>query len=98
MALEIFWSKQSVKKFGQIIEYLNTDWGESSVNIFVKNVYDFLDILKEFPEIGSIENHKLNIRGFVILKQLTLYYQVRADRIVLLNFYDNRQKPGKRKF
>ena len=38
------------------------------------------------------------IRGFVIVKQITLFYQVRNNTIILLNFYDNRQKPKKSKF
>ena len=97
MALEIFWLKEADRKFDAILEHLEAEWGESSVEIFVKKVYDFLDILKEFPEIGTIENNNLNIRGFVIVKQITLFYQVRDNRIFLLNFYDNRRKPSKRK-
>ena len=97
MALEIYWSKQADKKFDFIIEHLRLEWGESSIKIFVKKVFDFLDTIKELPEIGTIENKELNIRGFVILKQLTLFYQIRDNKIILLNFYDNRQKPKKRK-
>ncbi len=98
MALKIFWTTSAVKRFDSIIEYINIEWGEHSESIFVKKVYDFLDILYEFPEIGSIENKKLNIRGFMIVKQITLFYQIRKDKIVLLNFYDNRQKPKRKKY
>ena len=98
MALEIYWSRQADKKFDNILEYLELEWGEYNVSIFVKKVYDFLDTLKELPEIGTIENKDLNIRGFVIIKQLTLFYQIRDEKIILLNFYDNRQKPRKRKY
>jgi plasmid stabilization system protein ParE len=98
MALEIYWSKQADKKFDLIIEYLRLEWGESSIKIFVKKVYDFLDTIKELPEIGTIENNDLNIRGFVIFKQVTLFYQIRVNKIILINFYDNRQKPKKKKY
>jgi plasmid stabilization system protein ParE len=56
MALRIFWSKRADKKFDNILDYLNTEWGEKVTSAFVKKVYDFLDILVEFPEIGSLEN------------------------------------------
>jgi plasmid stabilization system protein ParE len=93
MALEILWSKRADKRFDNIIEYLEDEWGEHTTSLFVKKVYDFLDILCEFPEIGTIENKELNIRGFVIVKQLTIFYQIRKDKIIILNFYDNRQNP-----
>jgi hypothetical protein len=65
---------------------------------FAQNIYNTLDILSIFPELGSVENQKLNIRGLVVTKQVTLFYQVRQDRIILLNFYDNRQKPKDNRF
>jgi plasmid stabilization system protein ParE len=98
MALEIYWSKQADQKFDSILDYFESEWGEPSTKKFVKRVYDFLDTLKELPEIGTLENIGLNIRGFVIFKQITLFYQVRSNKIILLNFYDNRQNPKKRKY
>jgi plasmid stabilization system protein ParE len=65
MALKIIWSKRADQKFDKIIAYLNEDFGESVTKSFVKKVYDFLDILSEFPELGSIEN----VRGeFEVLR------------------------------
>ena len=98
MALEIYWSKRSAKRFDSIIDYLEDEWGHHSVSLFVKKVYDFIDILSIYPEIGTIENKELNIRGFVIVKQLTIFYQIRDDKIVLLNFYDNRQRPKSKRY
>ena len=98
MALEIFWSKRADNKFDKILEYLNSEWGERVTSAFVKKVYDFLDILVEFPEIGTLENTKRNIRGFVIVKQITIFYKLSGDNIILLNFFDNRQNPKRKKF
>ena len=98
MALTLYWSTRADKKFDEIIEYLLQEWGETVTKAFVKKVYDFLDILVEFPEIGSIEHVERNIRGFVIVKQLTVFYKIENDKIVLLNFFDNRQNPKRKKF
>ncbi|MBN2611684.1 MAG: type II toxin-antitoxin system RelE/ParE family toxin [Bacteroidales bacterium] len=98
MALEIFWSKRADSKFDRILDYLNSEWGERVTIAFVKKVYDFLDILVEFPEIGTLENTERNIRGFVIVKQITVFYKVTGDNIILLNFFDNRQNPKMKKF
>lgn len=98
MALTIKWSRKAEKKFDSILDYLNDEFGEITTAKFVKKVFDFLTILGEFPEIGSLENKEYGIRGFVIVKQITLFYQIRDSTIILLNFYDNRQHPKKAKF
>ena len=98
MALTIYWSKKADEKFDQVIKYLVDEWGENVTRAFVRKVYDFLDILSEFPEIGTVENIERNIRGFVIVKQLTVFYKIQKEKIVLLDFFDNRQNPKRKKF
>ena len=73
MALDIHWSKRADKKFDKILEYLILEWGENVTKAFVRKTYDFLDILSEFPDIGSIENTENGIRGFTIIKQVNIF-------------------------
>jgi plasmid stabilization system protein ParE len=93
MALIVKWSKYADQSFDRILDYLEAEWGENVTRAFVRRTYEFLDLLAEFPEIGSIENLEKQIRGFVLIKQVTVFYIRKNDSIVLLNFYDNRQKP-----
>ncbi|MCK4664950.1 MAG: type II toxin-antitoxin system RelE/ParE family toxin [Bacteroidales bacterium] len=97
MALEIKWSRRADKKFDKILEYLQEEWGSKAMRNFVRKVYDFLDLLIEFPEIGTIEDKRKNIRGFTIVKQINIFYRIKGTKIILLNFFDNRQNPVKRK-
>jgi plasmid stabilization system protein ParE len=97
MALKIVWSKRASFKFDQIISYLIDEWGEKSAKQFISRVFDFLEILSEFPEIGSVENKEKNIRGFTIVKQVNIYYRIKGDTIILILFFDNRQNPKKKK-
>jgi len=97
MALKIFWSKRASLKFDQIISYLVDGWGEKSAEQFITKVFDFLEILSEFPEIGSLENKEKNIRAFTIVKQVNIYYRIKGDSIILILFFDNRQNPQKKK-
>ena len=94
MALAIQWTRTADKKFASIIEHLDKEWGEITVRKFVKKVDNFLEILSQFPEIGSTENSEKNIRGFVITKQTTIFYRIKKDKIILLNLFDNRQHPS----
>lgn len=98
MALKIVWSKRADKKFNKITDYLQNEWGENVTSSFVKKVYDFLDILSEFPEIGTIEHNGRKIRGFTLVKQVNIFYKISGNKIIILNFFDNRQEPKTRRF
>lgn len=98
MALEIKWSKKADDKFDDILNYLALEWGANTTSSFVKKVYDLIQILSEFPEIGTLENKKLGIRGFTITKQVNVFYRVTKKEIILLDFFDNRQDPKKKRF
>ena len=98
MARVIKWSKQADKNYDKIIGYLLEEWGENVTKAFVKRTFEFLDLLVDFPEIGSVENTDKQIRGFVLIKQLTIFYKIKGNTVVILNFYDNRQQPKRRRY
>jgi len=54
-------------------------------------------ILAEFPEIGSIQVQEKAIRGFVLIKQVIVFYKVKGSSIILIDFLDTRQDPKKKK-
>ena len=98
MARLIKWSRHADIKFDKILEYLESEWGEKTTKAFVKRTHEFLDLLIDFPEIGSIENADRQIRGFVLVKQISIFYKIKGKVIVILNFYDNRQRPKRRRY
>ena len=96
MALKIFWTNRASKNFDIILEYLEVEWGDQVTKRFIKDVYDFLELLVEFPEIGSIENKEKGIRGFTLIKQINIFYRITTDKIIILGLFDNRQNPSKK--
>jgi plasmid stabilization system protein ParE len=98
MAFQIVWSKRAVEKFDGIIDYLSKEWGEKVTSSFVRKVYDFIDLLAEYPEIGSLENTKKYIRGFILIKQICVFYKIKRDAIIILSFFDTRQNPKRKRF
>lgn len=98
MALEILWTKQANYKFDKIIDYLLHEWNQKVTQAFVKKVYDTLDTLAEFPDIGTIEHKEKEIRGYTIVKQINVFYRVIDNKLINLNFFDTRQSPAKKKF
>jgi len=98
MALKILWTRLADRKFDKIIKYLLDEWNQKVTASFVKKVYDTLDTLAEFPEIGTIEHKEKEIRGFTIVKQINVFYKVSDNKLIILNFFDNRQSPAKKRF
>ena len=96
MALEIRWTTRADIKLDHLIIYLESEWGDSVVKAFMKKLYSFLEILSEFPEIGTIQYPEKNIRGFTLTKQINVFYKIESDYIVLLDLFDNRSNPKKK--
>ena len=96
MALKIRWSTRADIKLDQLIIYLESEWGDSVVKAFMRKLYDFLEILSEFPEIGSLQYPEKGIRGFALTKQVSIFYRIDNNEIVLLDFFDNRSNPKKK--
>ena len=98
MKIKVFWSEKAEKQLESVINYLKSNWGKNSALKFVNSIFEFTEVLTDFPEIGTIEHPVLKIRGFVLVKHITIFYQIRKNKIIILNLYDNRQKPKKRRF
>ncbi|MDN3581293.1 type II toxin-antitoxin system RelE/ParE family toxin [Mucilaginibacter flavus] len=75
MAKVIVWNRRASDSFNLIIEYLQQEWGDNVTRNFVIRAYKIIEIIAENPEIGTVENHEKQIRGFVITKHNTLFYR-----------------------
>jgi plasmid stabilization system protein ParE len=98
MARKIRSTKRADKRFEEIKDYLNDNFGEVFVAGFVKRVFAFYDILTEFPRIGTLHDRERGIYGFVLEKQVSVFYRFNDQEVVILNFYDNRSGPDRRKY
>jgi len=98
MALIIQWTKRADKKFDLIIDYLLAEWNPEVTSAFVKKVYDLVDLLAEYPEIGTLENEAKGIRGLTIVKQVNIFYSVKGNQLIILTCFDNRKDPTAKRF
>jgi hypothetical protein len=95
--MEIVWTKQAQNSYLNNIFYLEKFWTEKEITNFENEVFRTIDIIQTNINIGITEE-KLNCKSILILKQITLFYDVIDENIVLLNFWDNRQDFKKRGF
>ena len=96
MAHTIFWTKRAHSHYKNIISHLNENWGSNTAISFQNKTSDFLSLLSEFPQIGTIEVKSPEIRGFQMTKQIRVFYRIKDEKIILLALFDTRKHPSQK--
>ena len=86
-------TKRATQQFKSIQEYLEQHWGEKVLKSFNQKTIHFFDLLERYPEMGRIEVENKGIRGFLLTKHTRVFYRVKNNQIIVLAFFDVRQKP-----
>jgi plasmid stabilization system protein ParE len=89
-------SKRAEKSFHSIKDFIKEKWGELIADAFEQKIINFLDLLEEFPEIGTLEFPEKRLYGFQLTKQTRVFYRIKANRIIIIVFFDVRQNPKKK--
>lgn len=85
--MRIFLTRRAKKAYTSIKDYIAKEWSETVAAAFEQKAIDFLDLLEDFPEIGTIEVNDTQIRGFQLTKQTKVFYRVKNDKIIILTFF-----------
>ena len=97
MVSEIKLSSRAQRDFANIIKYLEENWSVAEIrrfnNIFKKRI----QILKQFPQGYPSISNRQNIRKCVLIEQITVYYKINENEIVILSLHDSRSNPTKLK-
>ncbi|MCC8408646.1 hypothetical protein LJ707_06880 [Mucilaginibacter sp. UR6-1] len=97
MALKVNWTTEAVNSYESIISYLQQEWTIKDVEYFNECVNALINNISIQPYLFKASSIK-QIRKATIGKQNSLFYIIRSDEIFLLQFWDNRQNPDKRKY
>lgn len=92
--LKVVLSKKAEKDFDEILGYIKKDFGSASAVNFKNLILRFLDLICNFPEIGSLQTHKTPIRAFVVHRRLKVLYRIQDKRLIILRLFDTRQDPS----
>ncbi|MFN6085314.1 MAG: type II toxin-antitoxin system RelE/ParE family toxin [Fluviicola sp.] len=96
--MTIIWSDEEIKDFEQNIAYLLENWPENVVIEFTQNVEIVLSIITINPYAFRKSNVDSKIRIALTVKQISLFYEIKKDRIYLLRFWNNYKDVTKNKF
>jgi plasmid stabilization system protein ParE len=95
--LKIRWTEEATKNLESIIIYLESNWTSKELTKFFQKLEKQLLILSLFPEAYPFSIRRREIHRCVFSKNLTIYYTVEDDYLVLLSLFDTRQDPSKMK-
>ena len=96
MALEIIWTIRAEKGFDKIVKYLEDNWTEREIKIFILEAQGFFELLKKNPKMLQPSSKSNLYRG--PMNRLTIVtYKIkpRKKQIILVNIRSARQKPLK---
>jgi len=88
----IIWSPRAKITFANTLEYLNEEWTIKEIAAFIERTEIVLQHISNNPLLYSYSK-AADVHKCVVVKQVSLFYRVRADHIELLVFWDNRQNP-----
>ena len=95
--MEVIWTETAEKSYYKILEYLKENWNSKVANDFIDRVENTLDIISNNP--NCIEEYSFNKKyrkGF-IHENVSFYYRIYDNEIVVHLFWNNYQNPQKLK-
>lgn len=90
--MEIIWTDEAKKTFKSNTIYLKNNWSKNEVEKFVLEAFATIETIKKMPHIGKYDAF-FECNVLVVVKQITLFYKIEDKNIILLTFWNNRQKP-----
>jgi plasmid stabilization system protein ParE len=87
--LIVEYSKQSLDNASEIIVYLRMHFTEKEVSSFYQTLQEFEKIVRLFPNLYP-ESKKRRVRRAVLSRELSVYYAIKNNNILIVAIFDNR--------
>jgi len=95
--LQIVISPQAKQDLTNILQYLEQNWSQKSIENFLQKLEAFYSIISINPNLFGYYNRKKRIRKYALTKQNIIYYRSRKNAIEIITVFDSRQNPKKLK-
>lgn len=94
-SLKIRWTEEAARNLENIIQYLEDNWSEKEIKQLFAKLEKQLELLSLFPHAYLVSSKRKKIRRCVFTKNLTIYYTIKNEFLILLTLFDSRQHPKK---
>jgi plasmid stabilization system protein ParE len=95
----VIWSPKASADLAGIITYLQSEWTGKTISAFFMRLEDLIERVQSFPTIGRKSTSRRNVHLIVLEPHHQVVYQYfpRKKIIAILQLWDTRQDPKKRK-
>ena len=95
MALKIVWTKRAENGYESIIKFLEKNWTEKEITVFIQQTNYFFELLQQFPEILQKSSKNRNVHRGPLNKHTIITYRInhRDQQIEIINIRSARRKP-----
>src|SRR4051794_20929169 len=93
MAYQVIIKKRFTIKVQKVLEWLNKEWSAKVASEFLEKIDYRIELLARQPYSGAPSTKVKDIRGVLITRHNKMYYQVKGDKVIILNMYDTRINP-----
>lgn len=90
----IIWSPRAKITYTSILEYLYEEWTIKELQAFIDRTEEVIKYINDNPSL-YVYSKEGDAHKCVVVKQVSLFYRVKANYIELLVFWDNRQNPAR---
>lgn len=98
MVKKVKWNPLATEGLNQIATYLETEVSYERATRFVNSVYEKIDVLKKYPDMGRPAPNTKTIRFVKIDKNLRMYHRKNGTTLYIVWFFDTRQDPNKNRY
>ena len=98
MAYQIILKKRFTNKLVKLLAYLEQEWSHKVAASFLKKIDLRIQQLSGQPLTGISSSKIEGIRSVFITRHNRLYYKVKGKKVIVLNMYDTRMNPKKKKY
>ena len=97
--MRVIWSDEAYNVFEEIVIYLEGHFSEQSARNFERRIEEAKEFIKKQPYAGR-PSEVLDVRFWLIDGNRRMYYEVDElnQEIYILDIFDTRQHPSKRKY
>lgn len=98
MAYEIIFKKRFTNKLVKLLAYLEKEWSHKVAANFLQKIDFRIHQLSGQPLTGILSEKIEGVRSVFITRHNRLYYTVKGKKVIVLNMYDTRINPKKKKY
>lgn len=90
--MRAIWTPLGLKSLDQTTNFIEEQWNEDIVDIFLDRLDERIEQLNLNPQIGATYE-QTNYRKLIIHPLVTLFYELETDYISLVLVWSNKQDP-----